>query len=402
MLASPFVGIAGWTINRVGELCDLLNGLAFKPSDWGDRGIPIIRIQNLNGGADFNYCSRAIPEAYLIPAGSLLFSWSGNRGTSFGPFVWRGKTGALNQHIFKVTPKAGVNPNWLFYALNFVRMEAEKNAHGGLGLVHVRRGDMESYEVLTPRDIDEQSRIATILDASEAAIRASEVVIEKMRAQRRGLLADRVAAFTTHPELYDPAALADLTIPNVPICYGVVQPGPHHRNGVPLITITDLLGNLDQGLHRISRNLDSQYARSRVAAGDLLLSIKATVGRLRVLPPGFFGNISRDIARIRCSERMQPAYLLFYFQSAHGRQSLASIQVGSTRAELSISRLLKLMLPVPSIAIQNEIIAVVSSSDSAIAAGERRLAKLRLQHQGILHDLLTGRVRTTAAMGSVA
>ena len=37
-----------WSTKPIGELCDLINGRAFKPSDWGTEGLPIVRIQNLN------------------------------------------------------------------------------------------------------------------------------------------------------------------------------------------------------------------------------------------------------------------------------------------------------------------------------------------------------------------
>jgi type I restriction enzyme, S subunit len=94
----------GWEIRTLGSLCSLLNGLAFKPDDWSEAGLPIIRIQNLNGGTEFNYFAGRVREDYVIPPGTLLFSWSGNRGTSFGPFVWHGPPGVLNQHIFRVTP----------------------------------------------------------------------------------------------------------------------------------------------------------------------------------------------------------------------------------------------------------------------------------------------------------
>ena len=78
----------------IGELCDLLNGRAFKPEDWEkeeDGGLPIIRIQNLNNpSSPFNYFSGSVSEKNLVRNGELLFSWSGSRGTSFGAHIWHG------------------------------------------------------------------------------------------------------------------------------------------------------------------------------------------------------------------------------------------------------------------------------------------------------------------------
>ena len=93
----------GWTHARIDEICDLINGRAFKPTEWAGQGIPIIRIQNLNNpNAEYNYCNFDIENKYLVNDGQLLFAWSGTPGTSFGAHIWQNGLGVLNQHIFKV------------------------------------------------------------------------------------------------------------------------------------------------------------------------------------------------------------------------------------------------------------------------------------------------------------
>ena len=104
---------------RVKDICNLQNGRAFKQSDWGSEGVPIIRIQNLNNeSAPFNYYVGEYDSVHEIDNGELLFSWSGTPGTSFGAFRWYRGKGVLNQHIFKVIPKIEVNKDYLKYALN--------------------------------------------------------------------------------------------------------------------------------------------------------------------------------------------------------------------------------------------------------------------------------------------
>jgi len=47
---------ANWPTRPLGDLCSLINGRAFKPTDWGKEGLPIVRIQNLNDPSKpFNY-----------------------------------------------------------------------------------------------------------------------------------------------------------------------------------------------------------------------------------------------------------------------------------------------------------------------------------------------------------
>jgi type I restriction enzyme S subunit len=108
---------SSWATKPVKSLATFLNGAAFKPDDWSDSGRPIIRISNLNESAEFNFTTRQVDSRYVVECGDLLFGWSGNRGTSFGPFRWsRDGKFWLNQHIFKVTA-VGVDADWLYWVL---------------------------------------------------------------------------------------------------------------------------------------------------------------------------------------------------------------------------------------------------------------------------------------------
>lgn len=99
----PFGLPAIWRWMSVGDQLDLINGMAFKPTDWVSEGIRIVRIQNLNKpDAPFNFCQpETARERSLIDDGSFLISWSGTPGTSFGAFIWDRGPAVLNQHIFR-------------------------------------------------------------------------------------------------------------------------------------------------------------------------------------------------------------------------------------------------------------------------------------------------------------
>lgn len=143
----------------IGSVCQLLNGRAFKSEEWETQeggGLPIVRIQNLNNpNASFNYFSGVVVERNTIEHQELLFSWSGSRGTSFGAHIWRGEKAALNQHIFKVVfDKKKVLKEYLLYALNKAVDTVEQNLHGGVGLVHITKSNLEKILIpLPPIDI---------------------------------------------------------------------------------------------------------------------------------------------------------------------------------------------------------------------------------------------------------
>ena len=133
---------------KVKDICDLHNGRAFKPGDWGSEGLPIIRIQNLNDEkAPFNYFSGEHSPVHEINDGDLLFSWSGTPGTSFGAFRWRRGKGVLNQHIFKILPKIEVDKEYLKYALNGNINTIIAKAHGGVGLQHITKKELDEIDI---------------------------------------------------------------------------------------------------------------------------------------------------------------------------------------------------------------------------------------------------------------
>ena len=151
---------------KVKDICTLQNGRAFKPEDWGLEGLPIVRIQNLNDeNAPFNYYSGEYSQIHEINNGDLLFSWSGTPGTSFGAFRWYRGKGVLNQHIFKVLPKIDVDLDYLKYAFNGNIDSIIAKAHGGVGLQHITKKELD--EIL-PKE--KQISVVGILQHAETII----------------------------------------------------------------------------------------------------------------------------------------------------------------------------------------------------------------------------------------
>ena len=135
----------------IGDAVELINGRAFKPTDWTPTGLPIIRIQNLNDTkAPYNYFYGAYDKKNYIKSGELLFSWSGTPGTSFGAFIWNRGPGLLNQHIFRVLPKKDYDLNFLRFALNAQLDEIISKAHGGVGLQHITKSELEKIAIPYP------------------------------------------------------------------------------------------------------------------------------------------------------------------------------------------------------------------------------------------------------------
>jgi len=149
------------------------NGAAFKPSDWGDEGRPIIRIAQLTGKDFDNYFAEEIDPRYDIDDGALLFSWS----ATLDSFIWDRGPAILNQHIFKVEPLTGTDKRFLYYSLkHYTQIWADVDAHGST-MRHIKKESLGN-KIWFP-ELAFQTQIADFLDRETSRI---DRLIEKKSA----------------------------------------------------------------------------------------------------------------------------------------------------------------------------------------------------------------------------
>ena len=184
-----------WTIPQLKYTTQFVNGAAFKPAEWVSDGIPIIRISNLNGDPVFNHSAEEVAEKYHVREGDLLFAWSGNRGTSFGPFLWaREGLYYLNQHIFRLKGYE-YDTRYFYWMLKTVTTHVEEQAHGIIGMVHITKGDLGAIRV-PEMPKAEQLEIARYLDETtgqiDSIVEREGKLIELLRELRTSLISEVV------------------------------------------------------------------------------------------------------------------------------------------------------------------------------------------------------------------
>lgn len=138
----------GWRKEGIGELGEYLNGFAFKPSDWQTKGLPIIKIKELqNGVTKETPCNNGerVPKKYKIKAGDLIFSWS----ATLKVVIWSGEDGWLNQHLFKVTPKTDIPREFLLQSIAS-SLSKFQNLTTGSTMKHIQRNKLDQVFVVVP------------------------------------------------------------------------------------------------------------------------------------------------------------------------------------------------------------------------------------------------------------
>lgn len=151
---------------KLGKIATYVNGYAFKPTDWREKGLPIIRIQDLTGSSyQLNYYDGDYPERIEINNGDVLISWS----ASLGVYIWNRGKALLNQHIFKVVfDKEEIVKEYFVYAVKFNLTTMLLHMHGAT-MKHIVKKDFDNIEIPYP-SIEKQREVAQVLSKVEALI----------------------------------------------------------------------------------------------------------------------------------------------------------------------------------------------------------------------------------------
>lgn len=331
---------------RLGDAATFINGFAFKPDHWGDSGLPIIRIQNLNNEmAEFNYYNGPIPNKYVVHDGDILISWS----ASLGAYEWKRGEALLNQHIFKVVfDKAPIKKHFLRYAVLGNLAKMEKDAHGAT-MRHIVKKDFDNTLIPYP-SIEEQQRIVDELDLLTG-------IIDKKNAQLRDLDALAQSIYyemfgdSSRPSLkWEKRLLEDMVTASCSISYGIVQPGDGEQEGVPVVRPVDMIRifTTNRNLKKTTKEISDAYKRTILRGNELLLCVRGTTGIVSMADENLAGcNVSRGITPLEFSNEISRWFMYYQFKTDSVQHTISRLTHGIALKGINMSDVRKLEMVCP-------------------------------------------------------
>lgn len=204
----------------------------------------------------------------------------------------------INQHLALMRPRDFYPPFLASYvALGPGRKQLLKRDKVG-----VKSGlnfdDLRSLRVPLP-PLPEQRRIADILDKADAIRRKRKEAIAMTEALLRSAFLEMFGDPVTNPKGWRTVPLDELIDQERGISYGVVQRGPEIEGGVPVVRISNFGDCRFDGREVVhtSNEISSAYKRTILRGGELVVSIRGTVGRVAIVPASASGwNVSREVA----------------------------------------------------------------------------------------------------------
>jgi len=183
----------------------------------------------------------------------------------------------------------------------------------------------------------------------------------------------------TNPKGWPIRRLQEVVSEETIVTYGIVQAGEEFPGGVPYIRTGDIVGGeiSTNGLRHTDPRLAARFARSRVETGDIVMSIRATVGTTALVPNELEGaNLTQGTARIAPGPSTDRLYLLSYLRMPRTQHWIGQQVKGATFREITLTRLRELSVVLPPHDLQRKFARRVTAVEKLKGAHRASLAEL--------------------------
>ncbi len=172
-----------WQEVKLGDVCDVLNGRAYKQSELLNTGkYPVLRVGNFFSRDKWYYSNLELEESKYCNNGDLLYAWS----ASFGPKIWNNGKVIYHYHIWKLQPNLAIlDKLYLFYWLKESTSLLTQGIHGSV-MAHLTKSDMEKMLISLP-PLEVQKKIAGLLGALDDKIELNNKINQNLEAQAQAL-----------------------------------------------------------------------------------------------------------------------------------------------------------------------------------------------------------------------
>lgn len=385
-----------WEKVKLGDVCQIQGGYAFKSNEFIENGVPIVRIGNLNGELVEIDMTIAYPEefwnenlCYRISKDDILVAMSGATVGKIGKYIYNDKA-LLNQRVGKVSPiKEKLNNNFLYSFLKSeFFMKKVISMATGCAQPNISNKQLEIIEIPLP-PIEEQKKIADILEKASNLISLRKKQIEKMdllvKAKFYEMFGDPVSnsmKWTTKtlkevctkltdgshfsPDSFETGAYKYVTAKNI------------KASGFDFSDISYINEDVHKGI----------YSRCNPENGDVLyIKDGATTGiaMINTLDEEF--SLLSSVALIKQNRSIVNGYYLCnVLNNAQMYNSIRTNMGGAAITRLTIAKLNVIELPIPPLDLQNQFASFVQQVEQQKAQLQQALEKLELNYKALMQQ----------------
>ena len=370
---------------RLGDIATFINGYAFKPEDWSDTGVPIVRIQDLTGNSyQANRYNGQYDKKYEVVDGDVLISWS----ASLGIYVWQGETAVLNQHIFKVVfDKVDIDKRFFIYQVESILENAISETHGAT-MKHLTKPVFDALPFYLP-NMQEQKKIANQLGQVNQLISLRKKQLQKLDDLVKARFVEMFGDPVINDRGWQQITLLESLEAGRTVTYGIVQTGDEFENGTPVFRPIDIAGGhlpKREELKKTDPLISAQYKRTLLKGNELLITVRGSVGETFQTTDEFEGcNVGRNIVPlVTDSNKVLQRFLQELFAQDAIKNWLKGITKGIALQGLNMSEFKEMPVILPPIAMQRAFVDFASQVDKLKLSIQKGLEKLETLKKSLM------------------
>jgi len=191
----------------IGEHVEILSGYAFNSKEFNtnEEGIPLVRIRDVGKIRSKTYYTGKYSNKYILENGDFLIGMDGD----FRLAIWNGGKALLNQRVCKITPNESVfNSGYMYYMLP-KELKRIEDTTSFATVKHLSVKKIKDIKIPLP-PLDQQKKIATILDAADAYRQKTKTLIEKYDELTQSLFLDMFGDPVTNPMGWETQSIVEL------------------------------------------------------------------------------------------------------------------------------------------------------------------------------------------------
>jgi type I restriction enzyme S subunit len=391
---NPLLGVRPhWKRIRLGEIASVLNGFAFKSAQFAKgEGMPLIRIRDVGSDStDTNFVGE-FDERYIVEPGDLLVGMDGD----FNCARWRGSPGLLNQRVCKVTLQHDqYHPRFLDFALPGY-LKAINDSTSSVTVKHLSSRTIEDIPLPLP-PVKEQEEIVAELEKQFSRIDKAVANLKRVKANLKRYKAAVLNAAVSGQLMsgLDRQAWSVCRIGDHAQVIGGLTKNPKrsaYPNKRPYLRVANVYANelrLDE-IEYIGV-LDSEIEKLLICEGDLLIvegnGSADQIGRVALWDGAISNCVHQNhLIKVRFGAEVMSEWALFWLLSPAGRREIEQVSSSTSGLHtLSIGKVSRLPIPIPSLSEQRQLVEEIQRQLSLLAASEisvrtelRRAERLRL------------------------
>lgn len=373
----------GWEVVKLGDVCQLLNGRAYKKPELLSEGkYPVLRVGNFFSNRNWYYSDLELDASKYCDDGDLLYAWS----ASFGPRIWSGGKVIYHYHIWKTElNEIRVNKKFLYYWFDWDAEKIQSEQGAGTTMVHVTKGAMEKRSLSLP-PLAEQKRIVALLDQAFAGIELALAAASKNLKNARELFETTLnTTFTQKGEGWVDRKLEDFCDK---ITDGTHQTPKYSESGHIFLSSKNVKnGVLDWENVKYIDDAQHEEMQRRLSPklNDILLRKNgAGFGKAAIVDRDVIFDVYVSLAVIRPIKDVIPQYLLLFLNSPAGMKQFQARIKGAGVPNLHLQEIRAVTVSFP---LSQELQLSITAHMADLLTQTQRLEDLYQQKIDALNEL---------------